>query len=111
MKEEFTYKSTPDGKPPSGRKQAGTWKDISLAGADPKLIDEFDMDCMERGMTRFDFAMNVLLAHPESGGDHVRFYEIFSNVRKFKRLAESIKYDDSRGEFRRAEENDSALDM
>tara|TARA_Y100000310_G_C20666071_1_gene807568 strand:- start:1975 stop:2310 length:336 start_codon:yes stop_codon:yes gene_type:complete len=110
MKDEFTYRSTPDGSPPSGRKQTGTWKDISLSGADPKLIDEFDMDCQERGMTRFEFATNVLLAHPEHGGDAVRFYNIFHNVRKFKKLAEGVKKRDIFDEFSTAD-NDSSPEI
>ncbi len=98
MKDEFTYRSTPDGSPPSGRKQTGTWKDISLSGADPKLIDEFDMDCQELGLTRFELA-NKLFELPENGGDDVRFYNVFKDVRKWSKHAERVKKRDQFGHF------------
>ena len=106
MKEEFTYRSTPNGKAPSGYKKKGTFRDITLAGADPELIDQFDMDCQERGMTRWEFATNVLLAHPENGGDHKRFYDIFSKTRMFTSVVEMIGKETGLSEQRESAHND-----
>lgn len=90
MKEEFTYKSTPDGKAPSGYQKKGTFKDVSLRGADPKIIDEYDTECIERGLTRRELA-NELMGHAKFGGDDVRFYEAFSKTNSYKRVIEILE--------------------
>lgn len=97
MKDEFTYKSTPDGTPPSGALRKGTFRDITLAGADPVLIDEYDSECIDRGITRKQL-FNELLGRPEDGGDLKRFVGIFSNVKKYSKLVDMVRRDTSTSE-------------
>ncbi len=94
MKDEFTYKSTPNGKLPSGRAKKGTFRDISLSGADPRLIDEYDMECIERGLRRREL-FNELLGHPDDGGDLKRFYEIFSKNRRYDKLTRNMSFSEN----------------
>ncbi len=89
MKEEFQYKSTPDGKAPSGYQRKGTFRDVTLHGADAKVIDEYDSECIERGITRRQLA-NELLDHPNNGGDERRFYEAFSKTNYYTDIVEAI---------------------
>jgi len=89
MKDEFTFRSTPNGKPPSGYQKRGTFRDVTLRGVDPKTVDEYDMECIERGITRRDLA-NELLGHPEDGGDEQRFYDIFSKTNYYTSVVEHI---------------------
>ncbi len=98
MKEEFTYKSTPGGTPPSGALRKGTFRDITLAGSDPALIDEYDSECMNRGITRKEL-FNELLGRPEDGGDSQRFVDVFSNVKTFSKVVDVVRRDISHQEI------------
>jgi len=89
MKEEFQYKSTPNGKPPSGHMRKGTFRDISMNGCDPETIEKFDLECMERGFTRLQLAYE-LLGQAQDGGDHQRFYDIFSKTKSFSSLIQGM---------------------
>lgn len=98
MINEFTYKSTPDGTPPSGALRKGTFRDITLVGADPVLIDEYDSECMDRNITRKQL-FNELLGRPEDGGDSQRFVNVFSNVKKYSKFADMVRREMASQEF------------
>jgi hypothetical protein len=46
------WKTTDRAEGPSGRKRAGTFRDVSLVGGDPDLIDEIDQRCQQEGLKR-----------------------------------------------------------
>lgn len=90
MKEEFQYRSTPNGSPPSGRMRKGTFRDVSMNGCDPETIEKFDLECIKRGLTRLQLAYE-LLGQTQNGGDHQRFYDIFSKTNSFKSLIQGME--------------------
>ena len=60
LSNEFKYKSTPDGSPPSGYRRRGTFRDASFAGMKPEHIDIVDSECQSQGITRSAWVMKAL---------------------------------------------------
>jgi hypothetical protein len=46
------WKSTKNGKVPSGHKRVGTFRDVSLVRCDPKFIEAIDLKCIELSKPR-----------------------------------------------------------
>lgn len=95
MKDEFKYKSTPNGKPPSGAKQKGTFRDLTLSGLSSEQIDDIDAECIDKGITRWEWAMDL------SNRDKEEFYNIFIQTNpsnKFHKWAKQIGKEHGFGE-------------
>lgn len=54
------FKSTADGRPPSGEKIPGTFRDISLEPLSPEMIDLYDSECINRGVNRSEFFIMII---------------------------------------------------
>ena len=54
------WRSTERPEGPKGYKRSGTFRDISLVGVDPEDIDEIDAACMESGLSRSDYVLELL---------------------------------------------------
>jgi hypothetical protein len=95
LTEEFKFKSTPDGSPPTGRARAGTFRDVSFVGMSPDNIDLIDSECAERGITRFGWIMEARSSHEGASLLHKRLKGIHHRgwAKAWNELDESIKAD------------------
>ena len=55
-----TWKTTERPEGPRGHKKNGTFRDISLVGVNPEDIDDIDAACMERGILRSEYVLELL---------------------------------------------------
>ena len=53
------WKTTNRPSGPTGYKRKGTFRDISLRGLPPEMIDEIDANCIDRGINRSQFISEI----------------------------------------------------